>query len=1169
MASIDGNNFGIRSNPTLTPDEGVTSDQSVNENASLPTDEIAQSATAPTTEGFQNSFRDSIENTSPVAEAPTTEPLPPALQSKLDALIQNPKIDPKEGERLSKYVHALQQKSGDFYAELALDYLIKNPKQAKHLKTSTKAKVHKLIQKDLHRQEQAKLKLVKTLTQNVDKAVGNDASSARRLGLSTWYDAEIRTLVNRLDRVDGNTKTDLNASTQQIVAQARDNGVFISAEHSQQVNAASQQSHALPQGTLDAATGLYEIDLTDQHQLAQTLSAVVATVKPAEGANVDSFEGKALTQSLQELDFQLQGLANAEPGRDAEIRAASALNTLNNILQLDKGGLLTPTDRENLELFSTRLKEVALRPVVEAFKHQLHHELEYLDEVGSKREVYLSAKLGIGTKDVPALGTLGLSASLKVKLELRNNDYFIKEYKAFTTGLGANFGKEGGLFNFAGQLSRTQSHVKQWKSLDDFIDHHSNDILANVVNLTPKNIARLFQQKSDRDSAGELKDIEKTRASDLQRLNGRLQSLGLLDYTTTKIKDGDKVALPRYTQLREFTYAAEGEATAGFGALTAAGLAEKRTSVEEVLTPILQAAQQNPALLNRAPAAHFNSQQGDTVVNTRELLTATDQKFDALYDHIRSLEVDTTRNDPSQLLPGDQAAEHIETALSKLAVVSADDPQALNEALGFSKSVLQHIDPSSEGVSGQQLVAQHEATLGQLYRALQAPLAAETAETLVTTLDAELAQFKQFETLVLRANTTTDNWVGSLAEEGVHDLLKQRGAELGVHDYLRALSQSTAALTLTAENLPAGPQLDTVKAKLSELGGRIEKTNIYLNQEEQRHAGFNEGSRVFHRAVTKAEAKIALPLVNIGKIGIGVTGEVRWNENSIRDGRYLDIDITLPTLAQLPAAWDGLFTQLSEHGLVEHNLTGILEGDFKELLTGHGAEAAEGASGGEKVDIPLLPKFKVEAELSVKLSYQVVDGKPRLLYSHVATERAYEAGIEAEIPLGHAPVVLNGEVSVGKESTVPISFNYGTGTLQFLIGQYYYWAGADTDQIHVTDRQWHEVTEHHPNNLVTLIAHGANENHQVHKELTNLITQGTELNVLSEQEAAEYREKLTQLNALVPEGKKRADISDADYHKATDGLREFLHLGYRVHTAKNDQLRLDNARNIPVSSLYY
>lgn len=1170
MAGIDGINPNIPREITRESEPAGTSTKSSHLNDFAPTTDTSASIKIVSNEDFQNVFRDSIDTTSGSETSNDSPPLSPHLQNKLQTVTAHPRLEAKEQLRLEKYVHALQQKSGDFYAELALDYLIKNPKQAKRLKSSTKAKIHKLIEKDIQRQDRAKTKLVETLTKQVDRTIGDDAKAARQLGLSTWYDAEIRTQVHQLNRVTNESKAALSSNLLgSITRQAEKTGVFVSAAPVPKGSDVNEPSQLMPQGELDAASGLSEIDLTHPTQMAQTLRAVVNCVKPLPIGDTHNFEARAINESLLELDSQLQKLSNATSDRDAQVHAANALNTLDNILQLDKDILLTPTDRENLALFRVRLREVALRPVVEAFKHQLLHELEYLDEVGSRREIYLTAKLGLGTKDVPALGTLGLSASLKVKLELRNNDYFIKEYKAITNGLGANLGKEGGLFNFAGQLSRTQSHVKQWKSLDDFIDHHSNDILANVVNLSARNVARLFSQKNERDSVSELKNIEKTRASDLQRLNGRLQALGLLDYTKTRIKDGEKVALPRYTAVREFTYAIEGEANLGFGALNAGGLAEKRTSVEEVLVPILRAAEEDPSVLNRSPKAHFDSKQGDTIVNTRALLKSTDQKFDEFRVFIESLEVDETRKTRTDKLGAKDAKDHVNQAIANLNALKEENPKALTEAILFAKTVLENIDPESVGASAVELHALHNTALKKLYQNEAEQLSAETSAIVEQTLEAEIENFKHFETLVLRANTTTDNWVGNLAEQGIHEMLHQRGAELGVHDYLRALAQSTAALTLTAENLPPNPRTDAIKTKLVELGNRIESTNIYLNQEEHRHAAYNEGSRVFHRALTKAEVKIALPLINVGKIGVGVTGEVRWNENSIRDGRYIDIDITLPTLAQLPAAWDGLFSQLSEHGLVEQNMTGILEGDFKELLTGHAGEMAEGASGGEKIDVPILPKFKVEAELSVKLSYQMIDGKPRLLYSHVATERAYEAGIEAEIPIGHAPVVLNGSVAVGKESTVPVSFTYGTGTLQFLIGQYYYWAGADTDQINVSDRQWHETVEHHPNNLVTLMAHASNEQHLVSREINDLVETALSSHLIDEQKAGEYRDMLIELGQLVPEGSKRANIADDVYVRATGLLREFLQLGYRVHTAKNDQLKIDNAYSAKLSNTYY
>jgi len=1159
MAVIDGNQRSIGQPTETLPQRTDTPTGGVSPE---PDDRpVAETPVAPGNLAFQDAIRDGIEHPEPHRDEEPS-PLPEALQIKLGRLTGQSTINAQEANRLTAYINALQQKSGGFYTELALDYLLKNPKQAKHLKSSTKAKIHKLIEKDVHRQEQAKTKLVKSLTQYVDKAVGDDALSARRLKLSTWYDAEIRTQVHALERVDAHSKNRLLTTLgNELTTQARQTGVFTRTPLSDVEQAAPE----LPEGTLNAASRLREIDLSEKSQLAQTLRAVLSFVKPLDLPDAEPFAKRALTESIRELDSQLEALTNSD-GKEAEIHAASALNTLNNILQLDRGQLLSPTDRENLELFSGRLKEVALRPVVEAFKKQLHHELEYLDEVGSRREIYITAKLGIGSKEIPALGTLGLSASLKVKLELRHNDYHIKEYKAFTTGLGANAGQENGLFNFAGKLSRTQSHVKIWTSLDDFIEHHSDDILANVVNLSASNVARIFKQKTDRSSASQLKDLEKTRASDLQKLNGRLQALNLLDWQQQTIKDGAKVNLPRYTAVREFNYAAEGEASGGFGAVSASGLVEKRTAVAEVLTPITQAVKENPALLDAAPAAHFDSKQGEVVVNTRELFKTSDKQFDALYDYLSTFEIDTSQRATSSTLDADIAQTEIDKATDKLHTALEGDAEALADALAFSKAVLTHA-PAAADTTG--LAEQHENATRLLAQQLHTPLVNTLSDNLTSTLDAELQQFKEFETLVLRAHTTTDSWVGNLAEQGVHDILARRGADLGVHDYLRAVSQSTAALALASENLPEGPKLDAIKSQLAELHDRVEQTNIYLNQEEQRHAAFLEGSRVYHRVVSKAEAKIALPLINIGKVGIAVTGEARWNENSVRDGRYLDIDITLPTLAQLPAAWDGLFTQLSEHGLVDHNLTGILEGDFKELLAGHGEEAAEGASGGKEINTYALPKFKVEAELGVKFSYQIIDGKPRLLYSHVATERAYEAGVEAEVPLGHAPVVLNAGLSVGKESTVPVRFNYGTGTLQFLIGQYFYWAGADTDQLKVSDRKWHEVVEHHPNNLVALVGHTSNQSHQVHKELVDLVDQGKELNLLSPDEAAGFRQKLATLSTLVPEGSKRADVNDATFQQATDLLREFLALGHRVHDARSNQILLDNVRDKTLGSSFY
>jgi len=1091
---------------------------------------------------FQDAFRDSIEQAStPTPEAPQHSDVARSqkIDAKLEALFSRQTFPPEQKSKITEFISAFNAKNGEFYTELALNYLLANPKRTLKFSNDTRSRLHSLVEKDISRQDKAKQKLARKLISELDSKSGRETRSMRNQGLTTWYDTEVAQRVADMGRFTTKAANELRTDVMAtLLPQIRETGIFISNQHRNEAANLGAKSFKVPEGVLNEATKLREIDLTEAKNVTQLLGAVAVRVEtPEQGPeSTSALQAQNFSDAKQELLFQLNHAQTAATPEEEAVAAAHALRALNNLLIIDNGAFLQPTDRENLTLFQSRLKEIALTGIVDAFKAQLKHELEYLEEPGSKREVYISGRIGLGSKKVPALGALGISVGLKLKLELRNNDYVIREYKAFTNSVGLNGGKEGGLFNFKGHLSRTQAYRKEWKSIDDFVDHHSNDVLANVVNLDIKNVSRIFSRKSERAAASELKTFHETRAGDLQKLNGRLQALDLIDYTTTTIKEGERIELPRYVRAKEFQYEAGAEGEFGFGAAGVGGNVEHRVTAKEVLRPWLVAIEENPALLDKQPSSFFD------------------------------VHLPTSTNSVDK--PGEQVSPDSQAFLAYFGL-SNDKPdgQTLN-----SRDLLNDYNQSLEKLRADSEVPSETPLTPEQQQQYLESLHKYYGSRIQRALGNELQSLKNFESLVHRANTSTDSWIAQLSNQGVSDLLTARGAQLGTHDYLRAVMHSVAALKIAAENLPDGEQKNTIQGLIVELSNRAETANLYLDQEEYRQAHFYQDSRLTHRTMGKAEVKLALPLVNIGRVGIGVTAEARWNENPLRDGRYMDIDITLPSLAQIPAAWDGVFTQLAEHGLVEHNLTGILHGDFVELL-GHGEEAskvaegseatkaASGAKTGIETGIPIMPKFKADIDLTLKLSYQFIDGKPRLLYSHLATDRSYELGLEAEVPLGHSPLVVTGGIDVGKESTVPIKFRYGTGTTAFLAGQYYYWKDGDTPQNGLLSRQWHEVLEHHPNNLTSLMANAATEGHQVRAELLNMISSAEENNQLTPERAEMFREKLNALSRLIPAGKKRADISESNFTEGAGILREFLELNtqtMRVIAANQELAHLRN-----------
>jgi len=1105
--------------------------------------DVDRNPSSPISAVFQDAFRDSIEQDSTstkVTQQQTGVVRSASIDSKLESLFSRQKLAPEQEAKITEFISAFRAKNGEFYTELALNYLLANPKKTRKFSNDTRSRLHSLVEKDIGRQDKAKQKLTRKLISELDRKSGHDVKSMRNQGLTTWYDTEVAQRVAEMGRFTSAAANKLHTDTvDNLLPQIRQTGIFISDKHRNEAVTLNTESFEVPKGTLNEATGLYEIDLTNAQHVTQLLGAVAVRLQqPEEGGQTEATtqQEQNFTDAKRELLYQLSHAHSAETKNEEATAAAHALRALNNLLICDQGKFLQPTQRENLILFQSRLKEIALTGIVDAFKAQLKHELEYLEEPGSKREVYISGRIGLGSKKVPALGALGISVGLKLKLELRNNDYVIREYKAFTNSVGLNGGKEGGLFNFKGHLSRTQAYRKEWKSIDDFVDHHSNDVLANVVNLDIKNVSRIFSRKGERAAVSELKTFHETRPGDLQKLNGRLQALDLIKYDETTIKESGRIELPRYVRAKEFQYEAGAEGEFGLGAAGIGGHAEHRVTAKEVLRPWLVAIEENPALLDKQPGAFFD-------VHLPESTTAGDKLGNQTPSYAPEfLAFFGLSNDNSdeQTVNSRDLLKNYNQALSKLRTdseVSGDMELTPEQRNGYAESLHTYYGSRIERALGN-----------------------------------EIQSLKNFESLVHRANTSTDSWIAQLSNQGVTDLLKARGAQLGTHDYLRAVMHSAAALKLAAENLPDGEQKVAIEGLITELSNRAETANLYLDQEEYRHAHFYEDSRLTHRTIGKAEVKLALPLVNIGRVGIGVTAEARWNESPLRDGRYMDIDITLPSLAQIPAAWDGVFTQLAEHGLVEQNLTGILHGDFVELL-GHGEEASKVAEGSEatkaasgsktgvETGIPIMPKFKADIDLTLKLSYQFIDGKPRLLYSHLATDRSYELGLEAEVPLGHSPLVVTGGIDVGKESTVPIKFRYGTGTTAFLAGQYYYWKDGDTPQNGLLSRQWHEVLEHHPNNLTSLMANAATEGHQVRSEFLNMITSAAENNVLTAESAETFREKLNELSELIPSGSKRAEISEADFNKGTAILREFLELNTQTIKLLAANQELANLRN--------
>ena len=269
---------------------------------------------------------------------------------------------------------------------------------------------------------------------------------------------------------------------------------------------------------------------------------------------------------------------------------------------------LPESDREVARLLQTQVKSQALQEIKNEFKEQLHSKLQHLNRAGTEREVAVAVELGLAASAF-GMDAFGAAVKLEYKFNAKSLDSTeIIDDHAFSASLNLSAGNNATIRGDAAITGTTKSG-KMFKNLDDYINHHANDLMPLLLEKKLTNLKNLRQSAKGIRNTKKADQTGQLAKADLNRLQTMLQANGTLPAN-------QKLTLPEEPEKKYLdtnTRSAKGSLTGS----ALKGMLSGEFHVSNTRTEYfqkhgwLETLKEEPEHLNHEPARYFSVQNYD------------------------------------------------------------------------------------------------------------------------------------------------------------------------------------------------------------------------------------------------------------------------------------------------------------------------------------------------------------------------------------------------------------------------------------------------------------------------------------------------------------------------------------------------------------------------------
>ena len=281
-------------------------------------------------------------------------------------------------------------------------------------------------------------------------------------------------------------------------------------------------SHALDTNRrlANRATGK-KVDLSDAKQLGTILGQLAAKL---DTLNVSQGNGSAFTKSIQDLKnaaaHARNGDASASKIGDLLKAVAKLENNLNKLPKLSKQSGDFKILQRTVSSLKHRINYEAKLAATEAFKVDLRKRLAHLKLSGTESNYSLDVNVGI---DARLLGFKVAGAETKIRFSFKaaaHDDTKIRQFGSAKLSVATKLGNDK-IVSAGSHLGGTLSTGKAFNSLDDFVDHHANGLLASMLSADISDVKGVMQAKK-------AVALESRSVNENRQLTNDLKHLGLI-----------------------------------------------------------------------------------------------------------------------------------------------------------------------------------------------------------------------------------------------------------------------------------------------------------------------------------------------------------------------------------------------------------------------------------------------------------------------------------------------------------------------------------------------------------------------------------------------------------------------------------------------------------------